>query len=257
MSLEVRINDLVIRGTADVSRLGFYVAKGGFQGWEDGVDMRRNNVERALAHGSFDLPGYLGSRTVTIDGYCYAPTDNDLSWWRSRLTGLLAQGDSTMVAVENQGLTTWAMGRLAAKPAFDRVPGGRPYATFQLQLWFANPRRFGESRDFTADTGVALPAYHYGNFPAAPAFTVTGSKPSGYTITGPNSKTYSVTKVVVAGHPHVIDMATGYLSVDGVVQQGVVSSGDTWTIPGGAAVSQTLSGSGIATLTATVKDTYI
>jgi hypothetical protein len=80
---------------------------------------------------------------------------------------------------------------------------------------------------------------------------------SGYTIEGPDGAEFSVTQAVTTGHPHTIDMRTGLLSVDGAVVYGQVSSGDTWEIPAGSAVSMTLvpvAGSG--TLTATVRDTF-
>lgn len=257
LDVTVRINDVLFRSqeSAVDNGDGFYIDGDGFEGWDDGVDVRRDEVMRPQAHGSFDVPAFLAARVVSLTGECWASAPDRLLWFGKRLTGLLAGGESGRVVVVQADGSTWATGRLAAKSTFVVNSEDTRSAFYQIQLWFADPRRFGESRTTSGTTSVA--AFHYGNFPAAPVLTVTGSKPSGYTITGPAGKTFTTTKPVIAGSPHTIDMATGFLSVGGVVQSGVVTSGDTWAVPGGASVTQTLSGSGTATLGVTVRDTYI
>lgn len=251
MSLMVRVKSLAFRGHRDAIRGGFYVDPDGFTGWDDGVDVRRELHAIPQGHGAYDLPGFLEPRVFGVAGKCYADSDQKLEWWRGALTGLFADGDSGRVVVENRGLTTWANARLATRTEFAKIPGGALMARYRIQFWAANPRKFGEARTF--DGGV--PAYHYGNFTAAPVLMVSGASPSGYTINGPAGKQYVVTQALVSGHPHTIDMATGLLEVDGVVVFGGVSRADTWAIPAGAQVTMTVSGS--AVLSALVTDTYI
>ena len=168
----------------------------------------------------------------------------------------MTQGDSERVLVEYAGLTTWADARLGAKTQFTPAFAGAKTADFQLQLWCPNPRRFGGTN--TPDAGTTVTSLHYGNFPATSVITVSGSMSSGYTINGPAGKVYTVTAAVVSGIPHVIDMATGLLMIDGVYVTGVVTQGDTWAVPPGMQVVQTLVPvSGTGTMSVATLDTYI
>jgi len=243
----VRIGPVSI--SADRVTEGLELGPDGIDGWNDAVDMRREDIAIPQAPGSFDLPGLPAARVLTIAGRCVASSVEKLGWYRSQVTGLLTRGDSGRIVVEEFGLTTWAQCRLASRTKW-QAWGGQPYADFQLQLWCPDPRRYGEVRTFPG--GAA--AYHYGNFPASPVLTVTGSAAGGYTINGPSGKTFTVTKALVSGHPHTIDMVTGRLTVDGAVQIGAVGRAQTWAIPPGATVAMT---STAGTLTAAVTDTYI
>lgn len=228
---------------------GFSLERDGLTGWGDSVDVRREDVPRPMAHGSFDVPVYRGGRIVSASGLCRATSSEERAWFRSQLTGVLADGVSGQVIVEEDGQTLWANCRLAAGPKFSRFTFDK-LARWQLQLWCADPRQFGEARTFAG----GAPAFHYGNFPAPPVLTVSGSAAGGYTINGPSGKTFVVTKALVSGHPHTIDMATGRLTVDGVVQVGAVGRTQTWAIPPGQQVVMT---STAGTLTASVTDTFI
>ena len=233
---------------------GFQINPDGFSGWDDGVDMRRDTSNMPQAFGSFDVPGFGDSRVLSLTGYCFANTPERLGWWRSRLTGIGGDGGLVRVSVLHEGLTLWGDARLASKTKFDVMGSVGWVATYQLQLWFANPRKFGNTAIFAG--GVA--ASHYGNFPATPMHTVTGSAASGYTINGPAGKAFVVTTPVVAGHPHTVDMATGFLTVDGAIVVGGVTQGDTWAIPGGSTATHTLTVPvGSAVLSTAVIDTYI
>lgn len=231
---------------------GFTIRGNGLTGWADGVTQRRDETVFPQAHGSFDTPGFGSARVVSIQGLCFADSDARLGWRKSQLTGLLSDGGMDRLVVDYQGVVSWADVRLAAGSPIlftDRVPGR--IADYQIQFWAPDPRRYGATNTFT---GVSATIWHYGNFAAAPVLTVSGASAGGYTVTGPGGALYVVTAALVAGHPHVIDMATGLLSIDGVVQSGVVSTATTWTVPPGQQVTVSVSA---GTLSVAVLDTYM
>ena len=249
MRLSVRVGAVEFKGLTDK---GFLIGPEGFKGWDDSTPTKRQSVDRPWAHGAFGIRGFRDVRVVTLAGHCFADSEQQLNWYDSQLTGLLADGDIGRIVVEHSGVTTWADCYLDDETQFDMIAAGA-LATFQIKFWCPNPRKFGDAHTFAS----GVPAFHYGNFPATPVHVVSGAM-SGYTIYGPAGKQYVVTAPVVAGHPHTIDMATGYLSIDGAVVAGAVSQADTWAIPAGAQVTHALvptSGSG--TLATTVIDTYI
>jgi hypothetical protein len=251
MRLSVRIGAVEFKGLTDK---GFLITPDGFKGWDDSTPTKRQKVDRPWAHGAFGIRGFRDSRIVTLAGYCFADSEQQLDWYGSQLTGLLADGDVGQIVVEHSGKTTWTQCYVDDEPQFDVIASGAA-ATYELKLWCPNPRKFGNTN--TPPAAATVTSYHYGNFPATSVITVSGSM-SGYTIAGPTGKLYTVTQPVVAGHPHVIDMATGLLSIDGAYVTGVVSRGDTWAVPPGAQVVQTLtplSGSGV--MSVSTLDTYI
>lgn len=251
MSLIIRIGALTFKGRRDYPRDGFYVDADGYTGYDDGVDMRQEQTFLPLAAGSFDVPAYGGSRMLGVAGRCYASSLEKLEWYRGAFTGLGAQGDSIQVTVTNRGLTTWAHGNLS-KATFAVVPGGACFAKYHLSMWLPNPRRFGDTRVFASGQS----SFHRGNFPADPVHTVTGANAAGYTINGPAGKAFVVTQPLVSGHPHVIDMATGLLTIDGAVISGGVSQATTWQVGPGQQVVHTITGAG-AILSTAVLDTSI
>lgn len=251
MSTVNRLGSVEFKGSFDQPRHGFYIGSDQFDGWLDGTDVRGDMVDLPLAHGSFDLPRYRTSRTVTMGGLCYASSRRELLWMRSQFTGLLADGSSGRFTVDMEGWTTFADLRLAAQPTFRRVPGGVPFAQYSLALWSPDPRIFGDTQTVT---GTSVTAFHYGNFPADPVVTVAGPRVGGYTITGPGGALFTVTQDPGAGHAHTIDFATGLVSLDGVVQSGVITNADTWTVGPGQQVAMSISS---GSMTVAVKDTYI
>lgn len=254
--LRVRVGGVEFHGGySNTVREGFFISPSGFLGWDDGTDMRRTVVPRPQAAGAFDVPGYLEPRIVSISGSCIAESASQLGWFRSKLTGLLAGGDSGQLTVEHAGLTMFANARLASKSKFETLAADPRTGDFQIQFWCADPRKYGELRVFGPDTSVT--AFHYGNFPALPVLTVSGSMGSGYTVHGPDGKLYTVTTALASGHPHTIDMRDGFLRVDGAVVVGGVTQADLWTVPPGTTVDMSLTGSGSGTIAASVADTYI
>ena len=246
----VRVGGLEFFGGAGSD--GFYIEGEGLQGLLSGVDVKRDSVSRPQAHGDFDVPGFLESRVVSIAGPCLADSAEKLSEYGRQITGLLADGAAMPVTFDVPGGPLWGMARLAAKTEFDVTLWGSQ-ARYQLSLLFANPRLYGEAHGFEIGTYDLV---NYGNFPAAPVYTVTGSSAGGYVVYGPAGKSFHVTRALNAGEIHTIDMADGYLRVNGVVVYGGIGSpANAWLVPGGGSVGVTVSDAAI--ITGRISDTYI
>lgn len=231
---------------------GVFVGPDGFHGWEDGVDVRRESVERPAQHGEYDLPVFNGSRVISVDGHALAWSEYALGHLRNRIMSVGAAGTRTQIAVTLQGETLHAMVRRGAKPTF--VDAGIRYglhrARFALFLVAADPRKYGTTAEFPAGSA----AVHYGNFPATPRLLI-GAGSGGYTVTGPGGR-----QVVVGTAPagaHYIDFASGGLfTAAGVRQVGAITVYQPWEIgPGGPGVVATITGS--RTLSQRVTDTFI
>ncbi|WP_417555588.1 hypothetical protein [Microbacterium sp.] len=223
-----------------------------FEGWNDSPSVRGDAVERPAAHGDFDLPTTRGPRLITISGWCRARAPEVMGHLRSQLMAVLPEGVGR-VTVDEFGVTTWADVRVYGAPRF-RKRGASGYADWSLSLRAPDPRRYGATHEFPGGE----PAYHYGNFPAVPELIVTGSMPSGYAIAGPDGKSFVVTQGLSAGQTHRIDMRTGWVTRDGVLQSGAVGRAEVWEIPPGAGITHALQPvSGTGSLLTRVPDTFI
>ncbi len=252
--LRVRIRDLVFVGDSDISGEVFLIEPDGFIGWDDGVDVRRDETVLPAGHGSFDAPGYMSSRVVSVAGEFWAQTPQRFEHMRDRLVGLLIEGGADRLTVDQDSGTRWADVRLAAKTTVlensDKVS-----ARYQVQFWSPKPYRYGETRVFGPGTSVS--SFHYGNVGAAQIIEVTGTMPSGYTVTGAGRQ-YVVTQALASGQTHRIDMRTGRLYRNNVLQLGAVSSAGRWQVPPGAPMTISLSPvAGSGQLTVSLTDTYI
>lgn len=212
-----------------------------------GVDVRREDVPRPAAHGSFDLPGFLTPRVIPVSGHMSSPSKFELENSMGRLSGLLATGGKTRLTIDGPNGSRWCDVRLASATQITQLDATT--ARFLVTFWAPDPRMYGEVREFAS--GVA--AVQYGNFPATPRLLI-GAGSGGYTVTGPNGR-----KVVVTSAPagaHEIDFATGGLFVSGVRQVGAISIYQPWTIPPGIpGVVATISGS--RTLAQRITDTFV
>lgn len=221
------------------------------RGWLlDGVDMRLEQVERPSAHGSFSLPGYLTGRSISWGGLILTDTPQEQEHAMRSLSGLLAGGLTDRLTIENTS-SQWSTVKRAGE--FDmRMRAYGRVASYRLQLWAPDPRIYGDVHNFTAGQG----AVHYGNAPARPVFTVTGTAPGGYTITGTNGQVITVTYPVVPGWPHRIDTAKGGLFVNGNRVIGGISVWNPKPVgPGLPAVTFSIT-AGVA-LQVDVTDTFI
>lgn len=197
-------------------------------GIDEGAAMRRDQLPRPGAHGAYAVPGHLDARVIGMSGHVIDRSPKMLLRTARRLTGLLAGGEFAQLIVMGEREVHMRVGLSAQTSVV--VRGNDPcVADFQLQLWAPNPRMYGEVREFAAGQY----AYHYGNFPALPELIITGPAPSGYTITGTGGRRYVVTQPLSAGQTHRIDMATGWLYRDGVLQSGAVQQAHTWEVPPG------------------------
>lgn len=242
--LEIRAGGAVIRGCpSDLSQpWGIFVKPKGFQGWEGIADRRREQVARAVEHGEHDVPVYLGARVVTIDGWIIAPNETQLRAWAHQLTGIGADGDRLTVTVDHQGQTLWARGRVVSATVDDEGERRGWYirASFQIQIVFADPRRYGPLERFPA-TGYATTndAYQRGNFPAHPVIEF-GTGPASWTLTAPGGRTLQVSGVAAGGLQR-FDMRTGRLTRAGIdVTDSVTIAGDVWAVPVGETWRHTL-----------------
>lgn len=248
--LAIRIAGREILGApregADVE--GLIVKPGGFQGWQGITSTRREALARAVEHGEHDTPVYLGSRVVTIDGWVLAATDEDLGFLSDSLTGLFAAG-RTRVTIEHQGNSRWADGRVVLAECEDSGTRGRLlYAEFQLQMVFADPRRYGETIVHpSTGTATTISAAHYGNFPAFPVIEIPAA-PAAYTIASAG-RVFAVSGAT-AGGTHTVDLRRGRVYRNGVEMPGV-GHGALWTVPPGVATAFTLSTAGRVKVTNT------
>ncbi len=122
-------------------------------------------------------------------------------------------------------------------------------AAFQVSFWSPDPRRYGPVHSFSGPTAEV---HHYGSFPATPEVRVTGPRAAPYTVAC-EGHSVTVTQALTAGQEHRIDMGSGWVYRDGVLQLGVVSSADVFTIPPGRVVTVT----GPSSMTVLVPDTFV
>jgi len=231
---------------------GLFVAPGGFEGWDDGGGpSRRESIDRPGQHGEFDTDVYQGARVFSIDGHALAWSASELAHLRSVVMGLCADGKRVKVTVEHQAQTLWVMARRAGSPTFrdSGIRHGMHRARFVIQFVAADPRKYGEVREFPA----GAEAIQYGNFPATPRLLI-GAGSGGYTVTGPAGRTVVVSTAPAAAH--YIDFATGGLfTTAGVRQVGAISTYRPWDIPVGIpGVTATISTA--RSLVQRVTDTY-
>ncbi|MGX9349164.1 hypothetical protein [Microbacterium sp. KNMS] len=226
----------------------FVITPGGLTGWLSGSTMRRDETERPSAHGAFDAPGYLPARTPAIEGTILASSEAVLERMILQLTGLLADGSEGRLTVQDDnGNATWADVRLASCDV-ERHPSGLE-ADYQVQFWAPDPRRRGEARSFGPAGSVDV--FHRGNFPALLEFVLV-NPPSSYTV-GAGTKLFQVSGAP-SGGTHRIDLSTGRLYRDEVLQTGFVF-GDLWTLPPGEPTTHVVTGA--SSVTVRTVDTFV
>lgn len=222
----------------------YVLGQEGSSGWYESPGVRREEVARAMSHGAFNLPGYRSQRLIGIPGHILARTPATLVHLQDRLSGLLADGSAGRLMVDDASGTRWADVRLAGCSI---EPIDSMTSRFLLQLWAADPRKYGETRTFES----GQPVFHYGNFPATPTLVVPGAH-AAWTATA-GSAQVSVSQALTSGQTHRYDVRTGRLTRNDVLQVGVVTRGDSWTVAPGQTLVHTISGGGQVRIT----DTYM
>lgn len=231
---------------------GLYVKPDGLQGWDGLSGSRREQVERALAHGDHDTPTFLPSRVVTIDLHILSRTFAELVHDRARVSALGAPGDRMRLVVEEDGLTQWAECRRITAEA-PRVRSARPRGSGQIQVVCADPRKYGEKRALP-ESGLAtsIAVFHYGSFDADPVIEIP-SAPSAWSVSSPGG-TFAISGAP-AGGTHRLSLRSGTVTRDGVdiTDAVTVVSGDLWAVPAGVEWLHALSAPGRVLIT----DTYV
>lgn len=239
----------ILGGLREPQRVrGLIVKPKGFQGWQGLSKVRRDALARAVEHGEHDTPVYLGSRVVTVDGWVFGDSAEEVGHLSDSLTGLFAAG-RTRVQITHQGKTLWADGRVVVAEC-DDSGADELVSEFELQVVFADPRRYGKTNVFP-EVGVASAALvsHYGNFPAFPVVEIPAA-PAAYTVSS-EGRVFSVTGAT-AGGTHRIDLRRGRVYRNGVEMPGV-GRGDLWTVLPGPATTFLMSAPGRVKVT----DTYV
>lgn len=247
--LRVRIGGVTFEGDPIDPDRCFMIEPDGWSGWDDGTAVRREDVPRPGAHGSFGFRGYRDARVVRISGWILARSAQELQHMRNQLLGLLASGESGRMSVDQPRGSTWADVMLADMPVAKVRGQSELEASFQIQFWSPLPQKYGEVRDFAA----GVPAYQLGNFPATPKLLI-GAGAGGYTVTGPSGRTIVVATAPAAAHE--IDFVNGGLYLAGVRQLGAITTYQPWSIPPGLpGVAASISGA--RSLTQQLPDTFI
>ncbi|MDY1005750.1 hypothetical protein [Curtobacterium sp. CFBP9011] len=234
---------------------GFYISAGGLVGWDDTPDVKFTSVDIDDGDGEYDTPVHYGVRVLTVSGFCYAKSSEQLGAYRNRFAGIDPR--TQRVEVTLHGATTFGLGKMAAASKFEvDIPGRR--AAFQLSRRFVDPYRYGRLNTTGAPGGSTTTVFHYGNAPATSLLTMTGSDANNYVILGPNGRRVEVNTPLTAGVPHTFDTASGVLTVGGAVKYGVLGQVDLWrTFPGTQTAVGMSNTDSANQLTVETWDTYI
>lgn len=250
--LDVELGGVRFEGRPRSAR-GFVIEPKGLSGWDSLPSSRAAGGDRVNAHGTFDVPVFRSARAVQVTGHILADSAHELEHMKNRLTGLLSDGDSGRMVVRKDTGALWADVRTVTAEATDL---DETTASFQVQVVAADPRRYGEVQEFS---GTSVSVFHRGNTPALPVLTVSGNMPSGYTINGPGGRQYTVTRDVTPSLPHTINMRTGWLYVNNILQRTSVSRMERWSVPAGlpATAMSLVPVSGSGSLSVRVADTFM
>lgn len=245
LPVEIRVDGReILSSPRDRSRpRGLILKPQGLQGWQGLPAGRREALARAVEHGEHDVPVYLPSRVVTIDGWVLAPNELELGHESENVLGVGAAGGLVKATVGMYGDYRWADGRRLLCEFDDSGvrDDGVLYGSFQLQMVFADPRRYGEVNVHPATgTATSIPVFHRGNFPAYPVIEIP-SAPASYTITSP-AGSFTVSGAI-AGGTHTVDMRRGRVFRNGGEMYDV-GHGDLWAVPPGTPWTHTLSAPG-------------
>lgn len=251
--LRVRAEGFTALGAPNESGddVGFFIERGGFAGWESSTDMRLQETARPLSAGSFDEDGFLGSRVVSVSGFAQADQPERLGHMRGTVMGLGARGKRVQVTVDMHGKSLWASARVYGKSSFTDQ-GDSLTARFQIQFWFPDPQKFGETNAFPA--GASATVHHFGNYDAIPAVTVTGT--GAYTISD-GTHQFTVSNPIAPGQVDTIDFAKGWVYRNGVLLFGAVSRAETITVPPGLPKTTLTISGGPVMSTVAVTDTSV
>lgn len=246
---QVGLGDQILHGH---DRYGWWQVNK-IEGWDETPPEKTNTVEVVNGHGSFPMPVYYSSRTVTVTGRLIAKNHQLAVEAKRRLSSLLQQPSNFVVASDDfLPITAIAnRGRITPGPVSGR------WLTFDLELKFPDSFRYGERRYKAVASGSAEIVFHRGTTEAWPSVSVSGSMPDGYTVTI-GGQSVSVPMGITSGVTHTIDYRRRRLYINGSLFMGAFGSQNFRSIPHGVRTNVSLSAtSGSGTAGVTVYDTYI
>lgn len=239
-----------IEFVGDEGHARFTIREDGFTGLYDGVSPRGERAERPTGDGEFDSLMYLSARSGSISGLVRASNRTDYESALRQLAAIPFR-EATPLTVQTDLGTTWIKARRIEAPSIKHLVYGET-AEYLVQWLAQDPRWYGETREFTGNT---VDVYQRGSFESFPIVEVTGTRPSGYTVSS-QGHSFVVTRSVSSGETHRIDMRTGWLYVNGVLQGTGVASADVFAIPPGRVVSVSVSG-GSGSMKVKPTDTFV
>lgn len=207
-------------------------------GWTgDGPDVRRERTDRMNAHGEFSERGWRSGRLVTISGDVSCPSDAVTALAEQQLDALLGDGLEGVLEVADSATVPMSAGAgLFAPPKIGRK--NDLTLTYQIQFLCPKSRKYGAAVNAATGIATAGGALEYplsdpldyglpgdpgtvtltnpGTADTAPAFTVTGDMPNGFTITHVQSGQRLVySDAVLAGQTVRLDAADGSVWLEG------------------------------------------
>lgn len=238
----VRIQTLTVDGLTFstegwTSPQGYTLWLDDIKGWTAGPSVRRDRTDRMNAHGEFAERGWRGGRLVTITGDAMCPNETVAALAEQDLAAVLADGLLGLLEVTDSATVDMSIGAgLFSEP--DIGWKNDTTVTYQIQFHCPKPRKYGAA--VNDQTGVATPggALEYplddpldygapgdpgtvsltntGTADTAPAFTVTGDMPNGFTITHVQSGSRLVySDAVLAGQTLRLDAADASVWLEG------------------------------------------
>ncbi|KKX97742.1 phage distal tail protein [Microbacterium sp. Ag1] len=247
----VHLQGVTFHGTVRPGFEGFALVD--FEGWGEPPSMESESISTPGRPGITDAKGEHGARLVTMGGWFRVVRMEDMFEHRRAFAGLLSGGQASTLVVDELGETETATVRKFGEARFRRR-GSTGFADWSLKVRAADPSKLGLVTEIFHGADLIS---HHGNYYATPTIhvTATTTMTGGYTIYGPGGRSYVVTQTLPAGSTHVIDMSTGWITLNGVQQIGAVSRADVWTIPPGAPqvyhVLVPTSGAGVLSTTVT------
>lgn len=246
---QIMLGDQILHGN---DRYGWWQINK-IEGWDETPPAKSNTVDRVNGHGSYPATVYYGSRTVTLSGRLVAKNHALAAEAKRRLTALLQVPSNLVVASDD--LTPIAgtanRGRISPGPVQGR------WMTFDVELTFPDPFKYGERRSVSVASGASDTVFHRGTVEAWPTVSVSGNMPGGYTVTL-GGQSVSVPMGIPSGATHTIDYRRRRLYINGELFMGAFGSQNFKSVAPGQRTSVSLSASsGSGTASVTVYDTYV
>lgn len=243
----MRIHWFGLDFVGDGGRARYGIAPDGLRGVFDGAGVRQSGAPRPQADGNFDAPGYAGGISGSISGDLNASSSYDYERAVRQLKALPRRNTAPLVVQSAAGTVRCYARRVGTVDVKTEVYGR--LGKYMVE-WFApDPFWYGETNTFA---GSVIQIFHRGDDDAYPILEVSGPR-GPYTIVGPNGERFDITQSLGASDKHRVDMSNARVSLNGVLQVGVVGAAGTWAVPAGQPVTVSVSN---GPMTVFVTDTF-